>query len=78
MHYGGFLGAAVGLAGGESHGRDTVPRSSTSLGSFQANYCMLLLSSMADTVPPGGNYPSKYCSGHGHEVGMGSFVRPLD
>ncbi|XP_005064199.2 transient receptor potential cation channel subfamily M member 5 isoform X1 [Mesocricetus auratus] len=24
----------------------------------QANYCMLLLSSMADTVPPGGNYPS--------------------
>lgn len=55
-----------------------MPKSSISLVSFQANYCMLLLSSMADTVAPGGNYSSKYCSGHGNEVGMGSFLRPLD
>lgn len=71
------LGVAVALEGRESHGRDPVPKSGTSLGFFQANYCTLLLSSMADTVAPGSTYLSKCCSGHGNEVGMGFSLWPL-
>lgn len=54
-----------------------MPKSSTSLGFFQANYCTLLLSSMADTVAPGSTYLSKCCLGHGNEVGMGFSLWPL-
>lgn len=47
--------------GGNQPGPPSPHRSlSTSLGSLQANYCMLLLSSMTDTLAPGGTYSSKY------------------